>query len=632
MINEDFLRRESGITLITLMITVIILTIITTTIALNIGNSTDVSNLTKLQNDIQALNSRIAAYYVKNDALPVRNETFTKSEIQSIVGEVSPNDEDTYYTIDLSKLDNLLLNFGTGYNAVDSLDKYVINEESHMIYFLYGIESGNITYYTIQNDTDILLKHTVPDGFQQVQYLITTGTQYIDIGYKIHDNERFEGKIYTSEKNKEMAVIGTAEDQSALEIGINTSGSFFNWSSGSEKSTKSANTSTLFDKELTFSAGINSQAPYREIQLDIDGGKYFSGGTSSLGTTNKTIRLFKIGSVAPFIGRVYYIRIYDNDEVVRNFLPCYRRSDGVVGMYDTVGGVFYTNSGTGSFTKGPDIGKNNTSTQSSSIYAILLNDGTLVFNTTGKLGVKYDEEDIEKVYEDIQSFTTQNSIPWKNDGKYSSITTVDFEDVIHPTSTAYWFDSCSNLEKIKNINKLDTSNVVDMTNMFINCSALTNLDLSSFNTSSVNSMLNMFSGCSSLTSLDLSSFNTNNVSNMYFMFSYCGSLETIYVGDNWNTNAVTESSYMFYVCTSLVGQNGTTYNSSYTDKTYARVDIYGQPGYLTYKLPAEYQQVAYIKLDQTNPHLTYINTQIPISEISMITCKYGYENFNSTRG
>jgi len=38
---------------------------------------------------------------------------------------------------------------------------------------------------------------------------------------------------------------------------------------------------------------------------------------------------------------------------------------------------------------------------------------------------------------------------------------------------------------------------------------------------------------------------------------------------------------MFNGCTSLVGGNGTTYNSSHTDATYARIDRAGTPGYFT---------------------------------------------------
>ncbi len=119
--------------------------------------------------------------------------------------------------------------------------------------------------------------------------------------------------------------------------------------------------------------------------------------------------------------------------------------------------------------------------------------------------------------------------------------------------------------------------------MFASCTGLTELDLSSFNTSNVTSMTYMFSGCTGLTKLDLSSFNTSNVTSMDYMFNRCTNLKTIYVGDNWSTSKVTNSTNMFYNCTSIVGGNGTTYSSSRTNKTYARVDKSGSPGYLTYK-------------------------------------------------
>lgn len=48
-------------------------------------------------------------------------------------------------------------------------------------------------------------------------------------------------------------------------------------------------------------------------------------------------------------------KIYENNVLVKDFIPCYRKSDNEIGMYDTIGKQFYTNQGTGTFTKGGDI-------------------------------------------------------------------------------------------------------------------------------------------------------------------------------------------------------------------------------------------------------------------------------------
>ena len=73
---------------------------------------------------------------------------------------------------------------------------------------------------------------------------------------------------------------------------------------------------------------------------------------------------------------------------------------------------------------------------------------------------------------------------------------------IAPNSDAsYTFAYFTNLKKIDFGDCFDTSNVTDMSCMFVNCSSLTELDLSSFNTSKLINMSNMFSGCDALKNL-----------------------------------------------------------------------------------------------------------------------------------
>ena len=48
-------------------------------------------------------------------------------------------------------------------------------------------------------------------------------------------------------------------------------------------------------------------------------------------------------------------KISDNGNLVRDFVPCYRKSDSVVWLFDRVNKIFYTNNGTWSFTKWPDL-------------------------------------------------------------------------------------------------------------------------------------------------------------------------------------------------------------------------------------------------------------------------------------
>ena len=51
----------------------------------------------------------------------------------------------------------------------------------------------------------------------------------------------------------------------------------------------------------------------------------------------------------PATMKLYYMQVYDNGVLVRNFVPCVRNADEMAGLYDTVNGIFYTNLGAGAF-------------------------------------------------------------------------------------------------------------------------------------------------------------------------------------------------------------------------------------------------------------------------------------------
>lgn len=56
-----------------------------------------------------------------------------------------------------------------------------------------------------------------------------------------------------------------------------------------------------------------------------------------------------------FSGRLYYFYFNQDGTDVFNMVPCYRKADGEIGMYDLVSKTFFTNAGTGTFTKGAEV-------------------------------------------------------------------------------------------------------------------------------------------------------------------------------------------------------------------------------------------------------------------------------------
>lgn len=54
-------------------------------------------------------------------------------------------------------------------------------------------------------------------------------------------------------------------------------------------------------------------------------------------------------------GRLYYFRLYENNVLVRDFIPCRMLDTNTVCLYDKVTDTFFTNAGTGTFVAGPEV-------------------------------------------------------------------------------------------------------------------------------------------------------------------------------------------------------------------------------------------------------------------------------------
>ena len=155
------------------------------------------------------------------------------------------------------------------------------------------------------------------------------------------------------------------------------------------------------------------------------------------------------------------------------------------------------------------------------VYAILYDNGTFVFNTTGDLYENMEEANIVLKTDDISHIIYDQSYDYKTpwNDYASTINKVIFEEAIAPESTSRWFSKCTNLTEIENIYNLHTENVTNMRAMFQSCNSLISLDLSNFNTRKVNTMQSMFENSSNLITVDLSNFDTKNVTNMQGMFN-----------------------------------------------------------------------------------------------------------------
>ena len=196
---------------------------------------------------------------------------------------------------------------------------------------------------------------SLPKEYTQVDYIQGSGTQYIDTGLVLTQDNSVELEISMNVKNDQNKMLfGTRSGASSNNISINATTNLtldFNNSNYSTYRTEwnyTINTKYILynskEKRVIYNEDHNVLAQNTTICNDTI-------------TTPQTATLFYINPKPSNTwynasAKIYYCKIWNNDTLVRNIIPCIRNSDNEVGMYDLVTNTFYTNQGTGSFTYG----------------------------------------------------------------------------------------------------------------------------------------------------------------------------------------------------------------------------------------------------------------------------------------
>ena len=187
----------------------------------------------------------------------------------------------------------------------------------------------------------------LPSIYQEVEYIESDGNQYLslDVG---SFNANFKLDIdfqQTSSSTSELCLFGN----SGLEVFTRTEG-FGYWTS-SNGSSFATNYASLREQRV-FASIDNSNG---KMQVNSVVTTYTPKTVSSYTSIN--VFRYAYSDRYLFVGRIFYLKLYTGNKYIE-LIPCYRKSDNVIGMYDLVGKQFYVNQGTGTFLKGNNV--NNT--------------------------------------------------------------------------------------------------------------------------------------------------------------------------------------------------------------------------------------------------------------------------------
>lgn len=172
------IKNSNGITLVSLIITIAVMMIIASITVSTSMDRFEINNLNKMINDIEFLKEKVSNYYLKYNELPVVKDADNKSiEYTNINFSVDTNDNEKYYIIDLESMGDIALNYGKeGFeNANSSDDVYIINEKTHNIYYVKGIE-WNEEYHHFISDSNGANdeEDTIPPSTPQIKVISGT--------------------------------------------------------------------------------------------------------------------------------------------------------------------------------------------------------------------------------------------------------------------------------------------------------------------------------------------------------------------------------------------------------------------------------------------------------------------------
>ena len=192
------------------------------------------------------------------------------------------------------------------------------------------------------SDTQVRPTWWLPSAYQEVEYIQSSWTQWIDTWVTATTSTKAEIKL-NSQYIAESAIFWARWALDGYFLMFYNNRIRWHWASA-----------------VDVACSTNT-----DYTIETENGKVTVNGTSYTCTASSAILTwYNLGLFATWNqgsaytrGRfkLYYFKIWDWTTLQRDFISCYRKSDSVIGLYDLVTNTFFTNSWTWTFTKWWDV-------------------------------------------------------------------------------------------------------------------------------------------------------------------------------------------------------------------------------------------------------------------------------------
>lgn len=187
-----------------------------------------------------------------------------------------------------------------------------------------------------------------PNGYTQVEYIESDGSQYIDTGFKANQDTRIVFDVDVLEVTSTATGLFGCRDK----IGSN---GFYIFEITSSSGNYNDGYGNSYTTSIQLSASGKHKIDKNKNITYIDGTVGYTYSTQTF-TAPVTVTLFTVNQSSGVDERMsklklYSCVIYDNDIIVRYYIPCVNEF-GTAGLYDTVSGAFFRDAASGDFTHG----------------------------------------------------------------------------------------------------------------------------------------------------------------------------------------------------------------------------------------------------------------------------------------
>ena len=202
-------------------------------------------------------------------------------------------------------------------------------------------------------------KNLLPNAYQAVEYIQSSGAQLINTNY-------YGNATGYKFRTKVMLVKFPSTEGYAIFGSCHTDGNFqkvLAWNNGTWQLYWYSNyNGGYFGKYKLNTEYVIEYSNVSNVQEILVNGSMLKSATEKTRAASIPFTImgqYWSGSVDTNVLsciKMYFFEIYEGDVMVHNFIPCYRKSDNIAGMYDVVEKQFYSNEINGSnFAVGAEI-------------------------------------------------------------------------------------------------------------------------------------------------------------------------------------------------------------------------------------------------------------------------------------